>query len=270
MQKGKARHSRLRRGSLAALGLFMLLLGSDTGRCGGIPGLPPWTAARGGALEPVEHVGVLDLFQSGGYIGLVTSGSRPYGIDDLSAYHLMVCGRGAGWGLSAEWETLRYPHFKSDRFSAGAGIERLIPRMSVVLESEFRQEGVEGFPKLFLWRLDGTVLFDGHLFMVAVSCPIMGDRNGRVVSLGCSAGNQVVAIALNSDLIGEHWIDLRTGFRVMFSSSASFTAGYRFQTDEISFGLVTRWSRMIVVLSWSHHPVLGQTIALGVGRLWLY
>jgi hypothetical protein len=270
VQKGKAGLSRLWRGSLAVLGFLILLLGCDAGRCGGIPGLPPWTAARGGALEPVEHIGVLDLFQSGGYIGLVTSGSRPYGIRDLSAYHLLLCGRGAGWGLSAEWETLRYPHYKRDRFAVSAGIERLLPRMSVVLESKFRREGVTGFPKLSWWRLDGTVLLDCHLFMIAVSCPTIGDRNGRVVSLGCSAGSEVVTLAFNSDLIRGRWIDLRSGFRVAFCPSVSFMAGYRFETDEISFGLVTQWARMLVVLSWSHHPVVGQTIALGVGRLWLH
>ena len=269
MQKGEAGIGRLWRGPLAVFGLFMLLLGSGPGRCEGIPGLPPWVAARGGAVEPVEYIGALDPFQGGAYTGLVASGSRPYGIGDLDAYHLMFCVRGAGWGISAEWETLQYPHYISDRVVAGAGVESILPRMSVALESVFRRDGVGGFPKLSRWRIDGTVLIGGRSFMIAVSCPITGDRGGRIVSLGCSAGSKIVTLTFNIDLIEDRWLDPRSGFRVMFCPSASFMAGYRFETDEISFGLESRCARIMIVLSWSHHPVMGQTISLGVGRLWL-
>jgi hypothetical protein len=248
----------------------MLLLGSNPGGCEGIPGLPPWAAARGGAIEPVEHIGVFDLFQNGGYIGLFASSSRPYGIRDLEAYHLALCVRGAGWGFSGAWETLRYPHYRENRFVAGVGVERLLPRMSVAMETAFRRESVGDFPKLSRWRIDGTVLLDCHLFMIAASCPIMGDRKGMEATLGCSAGSDAIAVTLNIDLVENRWIDPKSGFRVMFGPFASFMAGYRFETDEISFGFLSRWAWMMVVLSWSHHPVVGQTIALGVGRLWLY
>ncbi len=268
MQKGKTWPGRLRGWPIAAVGFSMLLIALEPGRCGKIPGLPPWIAARGGTLEPLEHVGILDAFHCGRYKGLVASGSRPYGISDLEAYHLMLCARGSGWGVSVAWETLRYPRYRDDRLAAGVGIESRIPRLCFALETDIRREEIGDYPRISMWRLDGTVLIDCHLAVIAASCPVTGDRNGSPATLGCSAGGDAVAVALNGELKGDRLSGLRSGFRVMFGPSATFMAGYRFETDEISFGLLAHRAGTMVVLSWSHHPVIGQTIALGVGRLW--
>jgi hypothetical protein len=270
MQKGKTRFGRLWRGTLQAIGLSVLVLGIVAGRCRAIPGLPPWLAARGGAAEPDERIGALDALLRGRYAGFMTSCSCPYGIADLRAYDALLCIRAARWGLSAEWEALRHQDYASDRLAASIGFDTLLPLLSFSLEPSIQRIGVSGYPGQYERRIIGTALLCWGSFGLAVSRSITGDQGGRQpTAWGFSAGDEAAMIVLNGDMDGRRWTGLRAGFRAALSPSIMMMAGFRFETDEISFGLASTWARIIVVLSWSHHPVAGQTAALGVGRVWL-
>jgi hypothetical protein len=269
MQKGKEGYCGLSGAPLLMLSCAVLLLAAEAEACGGISGLPPWKAARGGAVEPAERLGALDLFQSGRYAGLVVSSSYPYGIRDLRAHHMMLCGRGEGWGFTAGWEALRYPHYLEDRLTAAAAVEKILPRVSAALEYQLERRGVAGFPKLALWRLDGTLLAACSLFEIAASCLIAGDTGYNPISFGCSAGGDAIALVFNCDIFEARLIEPRLGFRFAWIPALCFMSGYRFSNDEITFGIESESSGIMFVMSWSHHPAIGQTISLGMGWLWL-
>jgi hypothetical protein len=156
-----------------------------------------------------------------------------------------------------------------DRLTAAAAVEKVLPRVSAALTYQLERRGVAGFPGLAHWRLDGTLLADCRLFTFAATFLIVGDSGSRPISLACSAGSDAIALAFNCDLREGRFIEPRLGFRFALVPAVSVMAGHRFSNDEISFGIESESTGIILVMSWSHHPAIGQTISLGMGWLWL-
>ena len=77
-----------------------------------------------------------------------------------------------------------------------------------------------------------------------------------------------MTVALDRAASGPHAGDTRLAIEARLDGKCSIRFGYRWQTEELSSGLVAALSPVLLNFSWSQHPALGSTVSAGIGRLW--
>jgi hypothetical protein len=75
-------------------------------------------------------------------------------------------------------------------------------------------------------------------------------------------------LAVDRAISGERGTDAQCALEAWLGDRCALVSGYRWETGELSSGIVVRVSREVLDFSWSRNPALGGTAAAGVGRLW--
>jgi hypothetical protein len=262
MQKGEALHRALplemrNRSWIVAIIVIVSLVSADAFGIG----------AQG---QPLRPGGYLDPFVSlvrGGYVLCHSSCAERYGIDDLHTYRVLFGARIERFALWAVWDACAHPLYRGDEIRLRICSTPFRLPASIALEPALWREAVKGFPAGYSTGLAAVIIFHGRGLAFSVRRRIAGQVNGRdliacsaridrlsLVAEGCWNGGRGSLVEVEGELALDGLISLRTG--------------YRLDTGEIRCGFGCRGGGILVTLLWSHHPVLGRTLSLGVGYVW--
>ena len=262
MQEGEALHRALPlkmrdRASIAAIILITALVSGNALGMGG----------QGHPLRPREYLDPFVSLVRGGYVLCYSSCAQPYGIDDLHAYRALLGARIDRFAFWAIWDACAHSLYRLDELRLRICVGSLRLPASIALEPSLRREVVKGFPAGHSTGIAAIVILHRTGLAFSVKRRIAGRTNGsamiacsvRLDRLSLSAagwgnGKGISLGEVEGEFVLERFMSIRTG--------------YRLDTEEIRCGLGCRKGGILVTALWSHHPVLGRTVSLGVGYVW--
>jgi len=260
MQKGEALHRTLPfemrdRSWIAAIIMIASLVSVDAFGTG-TRGHPPW--------------GYLDPFASlvrGTYLLCHSSCAERYEIDDLHTYRVLLGARVERFALWAVWDACAHPLFRGDEIRLRICSTPLRFPASIALEPALGREAVKGFPAEYSSGLAAVVIFHVRGLAFSVRRRIAGRVDGRYL-IACSARLERLSLAAEGCWNGEGLSLIEVEGELALDGLIFLRTGFRLDTEEILCGFGCRGGGILVTLLWSHHPVLGRTLSLGVGYVW--
>ncbi len=216
------------------------------------------------------------------FFGSVTSGKKragfhataanPYMLDGLASSDLLSGIDGGSFSAWIDWRHLGHALYREDRIAAAIGFPlpfgegfRLyaIPAIERREARGFGARGSRSLSLAFSYDRRGSMCVG--FVCLASGSEDPGPRNARAF-LFLRAGSLVLAV--DRAISGARGIDVQCALEAWLGDRCALVSGYRWETGELSSGLVVRVSRAILDFSWSRNPALGGTITAGVGRMW--
>lgn len=269
MQTGKMCH----RGGRRRLRLMVLtaVVALPPG-AGAAWGQAAWEQGTAGAALALHRRPALAGAAGSRWLFFAASIEEPYLIPGLSRSVAECAGRGGPWQARLRWVRLAAPRYAEDAFEYDAGCALAAGCLHLHLVGRLQRGAAEGFAAQSGGRLGGALALDPHAALTlraqALAPPGAGSiADGmRRVPWTVSAGLFGPGIAVLAVLDGtrHHGRFLRAGLLLDGPSGACFLCGFRFDTSEISAGVMRR-GRPLAVLAWRMHPVLGTSVSAGIG-----
>lgn len=230
-----------------------------------------WVKGRGCASYPSESMHVLRSLRETSFIGVIATCSRPYSLDDLICSYIELVYHSPGCTFRLDWNLLHHPLYREDRLSAMFGRSFPVDGLFMSAGTRFDRKAVRGFPgeSSFAVSLAGGYTGAGPLDIGLEGFQsVNGCRESRALLMKVSLHLESFSIVLNRTLFGIRDGDSGIGIEMYVCRCLSLVSGYRFGMNEISGGLLYSRGLLLVGFSWNHHPALGRTLSLSVGRLW--
>lgn len=261
MQEGEALHSSpavkmVVRVRIALFVVTVLIASPDGAGSGGNP-IPP-----GAYLDPFVSL------VAGEYLLCYSSYAELYGIDGLHAHSAMLGTRIERFAIWVLWEVCTHSLYRMDELRVRLCSERLGLPLSIVLEPAMRRERVKGFPAGNSPRLSAAVILETAGLSFSIYRKFTGEMGVASTLVACSVSIDGFAITAAGHVMDRRLSLLDMEGRLMLGGAMSLRSGYRLDTDEIRCGLECRRGGLLVSVLWSHHPILGRTVTLGVGHVW--
>lgn len=229
-----------------------------------------WISGRGGAGLPSENVDIVYDLREKTFFGFISSCSNPYGIDDLVTADVRLGLHSHTHSIWAGWMLIYYPLYREDRFSLDCGVRFMKSRVLFEVVPALSRRSIGGFPAESAHKLSLHVACRcTEVFDTGIGA-ILTDRDFRsraVVKL--SLRRKPFVLAFNYLSRGTHPRDIRVGAEVELDPRLTLLCGYRTGADEISGGVLVRFSGFLIGFSWRHHAALGKTFSISIGRLWV-
>jgi hypothetical protein len=232
---------------------------------------PVWVQGRGGASYPSESHNIISDFKEKRFFGLISTCSNPYSIDDLLTSYIKVgyhFHRGSLW---TDWYLLHHPLYREDHLAVMYGQALLIEGFLIQVKPSFERRQVLGFPSESVGILTIMAVYEWMRFVCfGLDWSILnsGFSGSSLVISKLSLQMDSFAFVVNQVHNRPPERDIRVGVEVELDEKLSLLSGYRLSTDEVSGGVLYTGGRFIFGLTWRHHPAMGVTLSLGVGRLW--
>jgi len=232
---------------------------------------PSWVRARGGLSWRAGWWDIALLPPEKSHYRLVTSISNPYSIKGLYDSFLGLSAVTRRTGIFVSWSLLCHELYREDGLKIG-----------------FSREMLSGFlrPELFASitgkRVPGYGYDTGSGLKGQLSSNIRGKislafrfdlKEGKSCrdprkTFFLSIRHRRYAFLFGQGYGARYGDETRVGIEVSCGEDAVLLSGYRLDTEEVSAGFVFRKELCFFSFCWSGHPVLGNTFAAGVGRLW--
>ena len=231
-----------------------------------------WIVGRGGASVPSDELWLRDELGAHRFTGAVLSWCRPYALEDLTVSYLTAgyhCPRRALW---LGWHLFHHPLYREDRLTMKASQRLLSGHLLLFCRSSGLFTRVRGFRSKASFEASFALFFISEGFLLAgIENHFIGHgrENHGDWLFAASAHIGPLMLVVNRDLAGGSNANTRIGIEAGLGDGLSLLSGYRLATDEISGGVLYTGRRLLVGISWSHHPVLGRTVSLGIGGVWL-
>lgn len=273
MQTGKMRH----RGRPRRLRILLLaaLIASSPG-AGLARAQSAWEQGTAGTSRPIHRLAAPGDTAGGRLFFAAASIEEPYRIPGLVRSSAECAVRGATWQARLSWIRLAAPGYVEDAFECRAGRALAARRLHLHLLGHLERSVAEGFPSQGGARLGSVVALD-PLPALTLKARVLSPPGGgfkvpggrRRIPWRAHAGLYLSGLALLAEIDGtrHHGEYLRAGVILDATAGVSFLCGLRFDTGETSAGIMRR-GRTPVVFAWRMHPVLGTSVAAGIGVMW--
>jgi hypothetical protein len=86
--------------------------------------------------------------------------------------------------------------------------------------------------------------------------------------LRLSCGIESISMLYQRNLWGSPRDEHRIGVMIRLCESLTLLSGYRMDTDEVTWGVITAPVSYMCGVASRYHPVLGPTRSVGAGRVW--
>ncbi len=260
------------RGVWPVIEIVILILVSAAPDCRPFDFVPAWIEAVGGSRPPRSR----QVFKGGagkdGYFRIALSGSHPYSLPDLWRGRVEFLLRNPRRSVSGWWDALDHPLYREDRWGCGFSVILPADFLGIGFESMGGRRCVAGCdPRWSLsatgaasLRLPGQAWCELDLPLLKTESALRAPLLLRVV-----ISNSRASLIFNRKLgPSPEKGDTRVGAVVPLSDYIQLLSGYHLATDEISGGIYCAGKAALFSFSWSVHPVLGESFAVAVGRLW--
>ncbi len=272
MQEGKGLHRRCRIGGF--LLVFLSIAACSPAPLGAYPELESaaWISARGGAVFPAERIDIRYNLRERTFFGFISSLSNPFGIDDLITsearigFHSRVSAVWAGWAL------VHHPLYREDRLSLDLGARVLKRRLLFEIRPALRRRRVSGYSASLSRDLSiGASLRCSTNLDIGFGATLTDRDSWRASRTIVMVSLRLDALALIINHVSSDRLrrDVRVGAEIELGRRLILVTGYRTGGDEISGGVLIRFSDFLIGISVNSHVVLERTYSLSIGRVWV-
>jgi hypothetical protein len=204
----------------------------------------------------------------GGFLATI---SDPYLLDGLVASDLVAGFETPSRALWIDWYHLGHSLYHEDRVVVGIGC--LLPAWGISFNAvpALMRRAVEGFAAEESSSLDLAVSYArgrGGSAGFVRSVYESDDRAGAYAAIFVSLRAGSLLARLDRVVSGVRSGDSRVLLEAVLNENLALVSGYRWNSGEISSGIMFELSRVTLDLLWSENPALGSTISAGVGRWW--
>ncbi|MBN2185539.1 MAG: hypothetical protein JW746_09440 [Candidatus Krumholzibacteriota bacterium] len=233
--------------------------------------LHSWNSGMGG----VERLGPDRdyLFSDSSSVskGIFVSSSKPYSLEDLTAVKLESYFSTERTLFIAGLGSLKHDLYHEELFQARVFIAFF--RESVILgaAASMLRKNISGSDPLVTWKFNGSVsIGKKNIGRLVLRTGLCRDDAGEFYSPFFSLSMVISPVELILDFDSLDWMegDNRVGVIIPADSNFYLLSGYRAATGEVSGGVLCRSGKLILSVSCSSHPVLGETFCFGAARMW--
>ncbi|UCF04609.1 MAG: hypothetical protein JSV33_11855 [bacterium] len=254
------------------LAVVLVLSVLTTARCrAACVGTWVWVEGRGGTLPPGEDLDWIGLRGNRRCIALLSTCSNPYSIDDLLVYSFRLGMRTPQRACWFGWSALDHTLYREDHVTL---------EYRQILFCDRLRLGVR--PVCTLMQVEGYPIQTEMSVSLSVSCAVLsraavglegalagsGSSPSTSWILRLSAGIELISLLYQRNLWGSSHDDHRFGMMIHLCESLTLLSGYRLDTDEVTWGIVTAPISYVCGVASRYHPVLGPTRSVGAGKVW--
>jgi hypothetical protein len=204
-------------------------------------------------------------------VGVFSTIANPYMLEGLVASRFRAGFEGPLASVWLDWRRRGHVLYREDRLDAAFGLELPFEGCSFAVVPAMERREVRGFraERAYSCRIAASYEYRGRACIgfarsVYESDPGAGPRSAAYFLIRGGA----MTVALDHAASGPHAGTTRLAIEARLDGKCSIRFGYRWQTEELSSGLVAALSPVLLDFSWSQHPALGSTVSAGIGRLW--
>jgi hypothetical protein len=227
-----------------------------------------------GASFPVHNCPVGKSYSLTRYHLISASLRNPYSIPGLVESSLLIEILRGNWLVRSSWDRLGCKVYSEDRLKMSTGRGFMERTVFCFSGAGIEIKRVKDYGSESLLSLNCGLSVDAFGITVLglesdIELSGLHDR-GSYFSLKLSAYTDLSGfpLLLNLNINRTALRSPRLAALIDLTGSFFLIAGYRFDTGEVSGGILNQGSRMIVSVSWSNHPVLGLSYSAGGGLIW--
>jgi hypothetical protein len=223
------------------------------------PGLAPQCAFPGFCFCEKSRAGVFSKF------------GDPYMLDGLIACDLRAGFETPSHSVWLGWHRLAHSLYREDDLAVVFGARLPIGAFRLEAVPAIKRREVLGFAAAQSLSISMVLSYEyGRSALIGLTRSVyQSDRSGlqqAAVLFLLRAGS--FGAAFNKVVSGAGYGDCRFSLEAWLGGRCSVVSGYRWQTREVSSGILVEIASVLFDLSWSQNPALGSTISAGVGRWW--
>ncbi|MGD1048566.1 MAG: hypothetical protein ABR899_07440 [Candidatus Krumholzibacteriaceae bacterium] len=203
--------------------------------------------------------------------GFLSTVSDPYLLDGLVAGDLMAGLETPSRSLWIDWYHLGHSLYREDRIAAAITCRTSAWGIRLHAVPALVRRVVEGLPGESSSSLALAVSYARGRRASAGFVRSVCESDGRsgadeAVFISIRAGSHLARF--DGTLSGARAGYSRFLLETALNERCTLVSGYRWESGEISSGLVIELSHLTFDLLWSQNPALGSTVSAGVGRWW--
>jgi len=189
---------------------------------------------------------------------------------------LVACGLVAVWSSPSrsarlDWHHVGHVLYREDRFEAAFRLALPAAGFRLTVLPAMERREVTGFAAAYAHSLSLGASYErgGRLCVAVARSAYESDPDEPPSSALRSLFREgPITLALDYVVSGEHAGNTTFALEARFNDTCSIVSGYRWQTAEVSIGIVFRLVPVVLDFSWGENPALGSTLSAGVGRWW--
>ena len=269
MQKGKGLCSVVGVRTIAVV--ILLLISACIPDLYGFDHLHSWNAGMGGVARLGPDRDYLFSDSSSALKGLFVSSSKPYSIEDLSAFKFESFYSTGRMLFIAGVSSLNHNLYHEELFQTRLFITSFDKIVVIGVGANLLKKNFSGSDPLVTTNINGSVsLGKKNAGRVVLRTDFGRDDAGEFYSPFISLSMVISQVELVLDFDSGEWMkgDNRSGVILPVDRNFYLLSGYRVATGEVSGGVLCRRRKLILSVSCSSHPVLGETYCVGAARMW--
>ncbi len=268
MQKGKGLYSTV---GVWTIAVIPLLISTFTSNLYGFDHLHSWNVGMGGVARLGPDTDYLFSDCSSALKGVLVSSSKPYSIEGLSALKFESFYSTRNILFTAGVGSLKHDLYHEELLQTRLFLTSFDKIVVLGVVTNLLRKNFSGYDPLVTSNINGSVsLGKKNIGRVVLRTDFGRDDAGEFYSPFISISVVISPVELIFDFDSGEWKkgDNRSGIILPVDSNLYLLSGYRFATGEVSGGVLYRRRRMILSVSCSSHPVLGETYCVGAVRMW--